>query len=244
MALQGRVVVVTGGAMGIGRYIAHGFARAGAHCAIADVADEDLASVARELDAMGTQQLCGHVDVRDETAVRDFMARVADRFGRIDVLVNDAAIVPHFQWGGPRWPALRDLDAAFWSRVIDTNLGGTFLCTKYVLPYMEHQREGHVITLHGGGRGTGACAYVVSKDAIRTFTRFAAEEEREHGVCVVCLSPGGAIATEKAPEEARRRMPGPDLAGDRFLLAAEAPMSLSGELLDLQDGRLVPIAWT
>ena len=59
-----------------------------------------------------------------------------------------SGIVPHFAWGVPRWPAIRDMDEAFWQRVIQTNLGGTFLCTKHVLPHMEARRSGHVINLH------------------------------------------------------------------------------------------------
>jgi NAD(P)-dependent dehydrogenase (short-subunit alcohol dehydrogenase family) len=167
------------------------------------------------------------------------MDRVASHFGQIDVLINDAGIVPHFQWGLPRWPRIRDMDQEFWHRILDTNLGGAYLCTKHVLPYMEARRSGHIVNLHGGGGGPGACVYVVSKDAIRTFTKFVAEEEREHNVCVVVLSPGAAIATEDAPEEARQRMPGPEFAGERFVLAAQAPMELSGQLLTVQDGRLV-----
>ncbi len=130
------------------------------------------------------------------------------------------------------------MDRAFWDRVIETNLGGAFLCTKHVLPYLEARRTGHIINLHGGGNRPGACAYVVTKDALVAFTRMVAEEVRPAGVCVVILSPGAAIATEDAPEEARQRMPGPEFAGNRFLLAAEAPLALSGHLLRLRDGRL------
>ena len=80
---------------------------------------------------------------------------------------------------------------------------------------------------------------VVTKDALVAFTRTVADEVRESNVCVVILSPGASIATEDAPEEARQRMPGPDFAGNRFVLAGEAPMDYSGHLLTLQDGRLV-----
>jgi NAD(P)-dependent dehydrogenase (short-subunit alcohol dehydrogenase family) len=237
--LEGRVAIVTGGAKGIGRYIAHGLARDGAKLAIADVDEPRMAQTVDELGARGTQAIAVPADVRDEEQVRRLMDRVASHFGQIDVLVNDAGIVPHFQWGLPRWPRIRDMDQEFWHRILDTNLGGTYLCTKHVLPYMEARRSGHIVNLHGGGGGDGACVYVVSKDAIRTFTKFVAEEERQHNVCVVVLSPGAAIATEDAPEEARQRMPGPEFAGERFVLAAQAPMELSGELLTVQDGRLV-----
>ena len=151
------------------------------------------------------------IDVRDEKDVRHMAYTVADRFGQIDALINDAGIVPHFNWGIPRWPRVRYLSKDFWDSVIQTNLGGTFLCTKYVVPFMEEQRSGNIVNLWGGGRAEnhGASPYVVSKDAIRTFTRFVAEEEREWNVCVVAFSPKQAIATEDAPAEARQRLPGP-----------------------------------
>ena len=236
--LRGQVAIVTGGARGIGRYIAHGYAREGARVAIADLDAARLDATAEELRALGAEALAVPVDVRDEDSVRGLMERVARQLGQIDVLVNNAAIVPHLNWGGPGWPLIRDMDLSFWDRVIQTNLGGSFLCTKHVLPYMERRRSGHIINLHGGGNRPGACAYVVTKDALVAFTRMVAEEVREANVCVVILSPGAAIATEDAPEEARQRMPGPEFAGNRFLLAAEAPMELSGHLLTLRDGRL------
>jgi 3-oxoacyl-[acyl-carrier protein] reductase len=238
--VQGKVAVITGGARGIGRYIATTLADAGAKLALADIDAERLRRTAEEFTARGVDTLAVPTDVRDEDAVRALMQQAAAHFGRIDVLVNNAAIVPHFQWGVPRWPAVRDMDLSFWDRVIRTNLYGTFLCTKHVIPYMERQGGGHIINLHGGGSGTGAVAYVMTKEALVTFTAFVAEEVRDQNICVVILSPGAAIATEDAPEEARRRMPGPEFAGNRFVLAADAPMSLSGKLLTVRDGALVP----
>ena len=85
----------------------------------------------------------------------------------------------------------------------------------------------------------GALAYATAKDSLVTFTKFHAEEVRDSNICVVIISPGAAIATEDAPEEARNRMPGPDYAGPRFVLCAQAGMEMSGKLLDFQDGELV-----
>src|SRR5581483_8840064 len=134
-----------------------------------------------------------------------------------------AGVVTHFGWGVPRWPMVRDMEKDFWDKVMQTNLGGTFLCTKHALPYMQERRSGHIINLYGGSppKTLGSCVYSVSKDAIRTFTRFVAEEVREDNICVVSVSPGGAIATEDAPEAVRRIMPGPDSAGNRFIRGAE-----------------------
>jgi NAD(P)-dependent dehydrogenase (short-subunit alcohol dehydrogenase family) len=224
MVMQGKVVIVTGAAMGIGRFIAQTFAKEGAKVVIGDIENEGLKNVSGELQQLGAEVLAQNTNVRDENDVQRLVRATIDRFGRIDALVNNAGIVPHFQWGGPRWPGIKDLDKAFWDKVLDTNLGGTMLCTKHVLPQMERQGSGHVVNLYGGGRGTGASPYVISKEAIRYFTAYVAEEEREHNVCIVVLSPGAAIATERAPEEARKRMPGPELAGNRFVLAAQAGM--------------------
>ncbi len=238
--LEGKVVIVTGGAKGIGRHAAKTFAQEKTNVVIADIDKELLQKTSSELGQI-TNTLGINVDVRNEDDVRRMVDQVVKRFGQIDVLVNDAAIVPHFAWGIPRWPRIRDMEKDFWDRVIQTNLGGTFLCTKHVLPHMEARRSGHIINLYGGGgvKPPGACAYVVSKEAIRTFTRFAAEEVREANVCVVTISPGVPIATEGAPEEALRRLPGPEILGKGFVLAAQLPMDLSGQMFAYQDGKLV-----
>ena len=237
--LDGQVAVVTGAARGIGRYAALSFARQGVtKLGLADVDADALAKVARELEELDVEVLPIRTDVRDEAQVAAMVEQVVARFGRIDILLNDAGIVPHFQWGTPRWPAIRDMDKSFWDRVLDTNLDGTMLCTKHVLPHMEAQGGGHVLTMHGGGGGVGAAAYVVSKDAIRTFSRFVAVEEQDKNICVLAISPSGAIATEDAPEEARQRMPSPESLGDLFVLAARAPMNISGNVVTLKEGRL------
>jgi NAD(P)-dependent dehydrogenase (short-subunit alcohol dehydrogenase family) len=241
--LHGKVIVITGGAKGIGRYAAHTIAQAGGTVILVDIDTQRLYQTSAELHDLKCEVLAVCADVRSENSVRAMTHQVVERFGKIDVLINDAGVVPHFNWGLPRWARVRFLEKEFWDRVIQTNLGGTFLCTKYVLPFMEAQRSGHVINLWGGGRvqNHGACAYVVSKDAIRTFTRFVAEEEREWNVCVVAISPKQAIATEDAPEEARKRLPGPEILGDGFVLAAEAGMELSGKTVEHRNGTLVAI---
>ena len=239
--MQGKVVIVTGGAKGIGRYAAHTLAQAGGTVVIVDIDVERLRKTLSELRDLQYEALALPADVRNENDVRRMAHEVIDRYGQIDVLINDAGVVPHFNWGIPRWPRIRFIDKDFWDRVIQTNLGGTFLCTKYVVPFMEARRSGHIINLWGGGRveNHGACAYVVSKDAIRTFTRFVAEEEREWNVCVLAFSPRQAIATEDAPEEARKRLPGPEILGSGFVLAAQAAMELTGKTVEHREGKLV-----
>jgi NAD(P)-dependent dehydrogenase (short-subunit alcohol dehydrogenase family) len=240
--LEGKVAVITGSARGIGRYVARTFVEAGASVVLADV--EPLDVVTNELTAIEGQVLPVPTNVRREEEVQALMEAAVERFGHIDILVNNAAIVTHFQWGVTRWPVVKDMDTAFWDSVMETNLRGTFLCTKYAIPYMEAQGAGHIISTMGGGNpaSIGSCAYAVSKDAIKTMTRFVAEEEREANVCVVMITPGTQIATEVAPDEARQRMAGPEFVGQRFVLAAQAGMELSGQVLDLVDGKLGPRA--
>ena len=242
MAWENKAVIVTGGATGIGRYIALGCAQRGANVAVGDIDDEGLLAVERELHAFGHKVLALKSDVRREEDAKTLVDTAAAEFGTVDYLVNNAAIVPHFQWGGPRWPAVRDMEFSFWSNVLATSVHGTFLCSKYAIPHMERQRSGHIVNVYGGGgvSPAGAMAYVVTKEVGVVMARYLAEEVREYNICVMSLSPGAAIATERAPEHARARMPGPESAGDRFFLAAEAGMELSGHLVDFVDGKLVP----
>lgn len=243
MDWQGKSVIVSGAAMGIGRYIAHGAAALGASVAIADIDREALVQTRDELRALGHKVIAEVVDVQNEDEVRRFIANVHGDFGSIDYLVNNAGIVPHFSWGVPRWPLVKDMDLTFWSKVINTNISGSFLCAKHAIPYMERQNHGHIVNLYGGGGPTppGGLAYVLTKEALVTFSQYLAEEVREHNICVMSVDPGGAIATERAPEEARSRMPGPESVGDRFFLAAEAGMEFSGHLVNLVDGELTII---
>lgn len=238
--LTDKVAVVTGGGQGIGKHAAKTLAEAGANVVIADLNQETADATATELAAV-SETMAHAVDVRDETEVKNLFDAVKERFGQVDVLVNNAGIVPHFSWGIPRWPQISDMPLEFWDRVIRTNLYGTFLCSKQVIPLMRQRNGGHIINLYGGGgpKPPGALTYVVTKEGIRTFSLYLAEEVRDSNICVIAFSPGVPIATETAPEEAKQTVPGPEILGNGFVLAAEAPMDRSGMCLAHKDGRLV-----
>lgn len=238
--LEGKVVVITGGGKGIGRHAAKTFAEKKAKVVVADFDNERLQQTVKELSQM-TESLDIHADVRNEDDVRNIVAQTLERFGQIDVLLNNAAIVPHFAWNIPRWPLISDMPKDFWDRVIQTNLNGTFLCSKHVIPHMVERKSGHIINLYGGGgvKPGGACAYMVTKDGLRTFTRYVAEEVRDANICVVIFSPRVPIATEGAPEEALKRLPGPEVLGQAFVLAAELPLDKSGQCFAYENGNLV-----
>lgn len=209
MSVRDKVVVITGGAQGIGRYNARKFAAQGAKIAIADIAAMD--TVVKEVEALEAEILPIKTDITDERQVESLMDQVYRRWGRIDVLMQPAGIVSHFHVGNPRWPRIRSMPAEFFRKVIDTNLGGTFLCTKHVLPYMESLNDGHIINFGQGnvserrsaepsGAGNiGTNAYSTSKIAIRAFTRMVAEEEREFNICIISMGPGGTTVSEPGP---------------------------------------------
>ncbi len=133
--LEGKVVIVTGGAQGIGRHAAKTFAQEKAKVVIADVNEEKARKTASEL-AQLAETVALPVDVRNEESVKRMIDQVVNHFGQIDVHINNAAIVPHFAWGIPRWPRISDMPKDFWDRVIQTNLNGTFHGTKHVIPHM------------------------------------------------------------------------------------------------------------
>jgi NAD(P)-dependent dehydrogenase (short-subunit alcohol dehydrogenase family) len=238
--LDGKIAVVTGGGQGIGKHAAKTLAENGAKVAIADI-NQDLAEqTAEELSAL-SEAIAVPLDVRVEDDVRRAFDTVATKFGGIDILVNNAGIVPHFRWGLPRWPQINDMPLEFWDRVIHTNLYGTFFGTKHAISHMKNRGGGHIINLFGGGGTTppGALTYMVTKNAIRTFSNFVAEEVRDANICVVTFSPRFAIATETAPETAKDAMPGPEVLENAFVLAAQTSLESSGQCLAFDKGKLV-----
>ena len=267
MSVEGKVVIITGASQGVGRYVARTFATEGAKVVVADIAPTE--TVVAEVAHLGAEVLPVETDVTDEAQVRSMVDAVYRQWGRIDVLINDAAIVTHFHVGSPRWPGIRDMPREFFQKVIDTNLVGTFLCTKHVLPYMESMRSGHIINVGQGslsqrplGEGQparppniGGCVYSTSKIAIRAFTRGVAVEERQYNICIVSMGPGtsgsgesrgegpGGIVTEDSPAWARETSlsRGVDTVGNRYVLAAEAPMELSGLQIMAKEGQLFPV---
>jgi len=240
LVLQDKVVVITGSGQGIGKHAAKTFAQEKAKLVIADFNAELAKKTAAEI-GQTTESMAVVTDVRNEDSVKSMIDQVMNRFGQIDVMMNNAAIVPHFAWNIPRWPLIADMPAEFWDRVLKTNLYGTFFGTKHVIPHMAKRKSGHIINLYGGGgvKPGGAGTYMVTKDGIRTFSRYVAEEVRDSNICVVTFSPRVPIATETAPAEALRRLPGPEILGQGFVLCAQLAIEQSGKCFAYEDGKLV-----
>lgn len=227
--LTGKVAVITGAGGGIGRYIARTLGEAGASVGISDFSPEGLKETRLLLEGAGIPVHAQVTDVTSETQIAEFMAATAKKFGGIDISVNNAAIVTHSHWKA-QWPNLDEMPRDRWDKVFDTNVTGVFLTTKHAAPYLRARGGGHVINLYGGGPlrpGTGA--YAMSKDAVEVFTKHSAVELAPDNICVICVDPGGAIATDDAPRSVKEKYPGVESLEDMFVQAATAPMTLTGE---------------
>ncbi|MFC0545422.1 SDR family NAD(P)-dependent oxidoreductase [Kutzneria chonburiensis] len=181
--LTGKVAVVTGGVRGLGRQIATALRAAGAEVAITG---RDVDAVAVAAEEIGDGVLPVVCDIRHERSVDGLVPAVLERFGRIDVLVNNSGIA------GPTVP-LWECSPGAWREVIDTNVLGTFLCCRAVLPTMIRQRSGSVIVI-GSATGkrplAGRTSYAASKTALIGLTRSLATEAGPHGIRVNLVSPG------------------------------------------------------
>jgi len=190
--LDGRVAIVTGGARGIGRHYSLALAAEGARLMIADIADgAELADAIAH--AQGAHSVASVVaDVSDEPAVKALVAEAAERFGKIDILVNNAAVYATL----PE-EKCTDIEAAAWDRVMAVNLRGPFLMVKHVAPHMMAQGYGKIINVGSATAFKGIprfLHYVTSKGGIMAFTRALSRELGEHGIRVNTLAPGFTLS--------------------------------------------------
>ena len=184
--LAGRIAVVTGAASGIGKGIAIAFAREGANLVVADkVAEEHAAEVLAAVRRHGREALFVRTDVSDEQSVRSMAEAALARFGRVDILVNNAGIFTE--------SLIENLAIEDWDRVVNTNLRGTFLCTRALIGQMLERHDGRIINIASqlgqiGGKSVGH--YAASKAGVIGFTKSLAREVSVRGVLVNAIAPG------------------------------------------------------
>ena len=230
--LAGRTAIVTGGARGIGRHYSEALAAEVARVMIADIADGS--AVAQKIAAAhGSNSVASSIsDVSDESAVHALVAATLDRFGRIDILVNNAALYAPLQE-----TKCTEIDAALWDRVMAVNLRGPFLMVKHVAPQMQAQGYGKIINIGSGTAFRGIpwmLHYVTSKGGIMALTRALARELGEHGIRVNTLAPGFTLSDTVQAENpghvatARERA-----VQSRSLRRDEHPQDLLGALVFL-----------
>ena len=184
--LEGRIAVITGAASGIGKGIAIAFAREGAHIVVADKVNEaQAADVIAAITAQGRGALFVRTDVSDEASVREMAAQALAHFGRVDILVNNAGIFTE--------SLLEEMTINDWDRVVNTNLRGTFLCTRFLIKQMLDRGDGRIINIASqlGQIGGGSVAhYSASKAGIIGLTKALAREVSSRGVLVNAIAPG------------------------------------------------------
>lgn len=250
--LDGRVALLTGGAKGIGRHYAHRLAAEGSRLMIADIADGK--ELAEEISRKhGANSVASAVtDVSDEGAVKALVAKTMERFGKIDILVNNAALFAPL-----RETKCTEIDTAVWDKVMAINLRGPFLMVKHVVPHMSARGYGKIINIGSGSIFHGIpwmLHYVTSKGGIMAMTRVLALELGEHGIRVNTLSPGltmsetlmaenpGHIATARdkvlASRSLKRDAHPQDLLGALIFLAGAESDFMTGQNVLVDGGNV------
>lgn len=233
--LERRTAIITGASRGIGKATALAFGRAGANVVATARTTDALVAVVNEVEQMGAQALVISADLSVEADIQRIATEALDRFGRIDILVNNAAIIhPSID--------LVDFDPALWRQVIDVNLTSVALLTKAVLPTMIANRSGKIINISSiGGRkgGKGRGAYRATKAALISLTESVAAEVKPYGIDVNCICPGG-VDTEgfreafnnRGREDNPKLMDPNEIAEVALFLATNASSAITGAALD------------
>lgn len=191
--LQDRIVVVTGATSGIGEACAVSFTRRGAKMVLAGRRVDRLAQLAARLEEDGHEAAAIPTDVTDEQAVDALFRAAVDRFGRVDVLVNNAGIADS--------TAADELALSRWREVMDINLTAAFLCARSAIPIMKRQGHGRIINVGSISSRVPrphSPAYTASKWGLDGLTRALAIDLRDHNIAVSIMHPG-IVATELAP---------------------------------------------
>ena len=245
--LKAKVAIVTGAGGGIGRAYARGLAEAGASVVLADIAVDAARAAASELENEGYGASAVEVDVTDEASVGAMAKEAADRYGSVDILVNNAALMAEIVGQG----TLTTIPMEMWHRTLAVNLTGPLLCTRAVVPYMVERRYGKIINQSSGGAFTPSQHYGVSKLGLVSMTMSLAHELAPHGIRVNAIAPGWVntdAGFRSAPAEVRAAIgasipfPFADpeaLVGGLVYLASAASDWVTGHTLNI-DGGWIP----
>jgi len=214
MKLDDKVGLVTGSARGLGWEIIQAFAQEGAKVAICDLSQADVDEAAARLGLPEEKILGVKADVTVERDVVNLFEMIK-KFGRIDVVVNNAG----FAWprGGPVNLELADTPLDVWLKVLDTNLNGTFLCSREALKIMRRQGGGSIVNISSPQGKKGKLLrgpYCAAKFGVEGLTQVLALENEAYNIKVNCLDPGGIVATEaikKIPGNRGVRMLSPEI---------------------------------
>jgi 3-oxoacyl-[acyl-carrier protein] reductase len=242
-ALQGRIALVTGASQGIGRACALELARAGATVALAARSADKLAALAEEITAAGGQAAAFTLDVASEESLTSGAKAVLERYGKVEILVNNAGIT--------RDGLMMRMKRADWDDVLSTNLTGAFLLTQALLPAMLKNRWGRIINITSVVGRTGQAGqvnYAASKAGLIGFTRSIAREVASRGITANAVAPGYIETPMTAVLDDRQReammatipigRPGTpeEIAQSVAFLASDAAAYITGHVLDINGG--------
>ncbi|MBP7088508.1 MAG: 3-oxoacyl-[acyl-carrier-protein] reductase [Candidatus Omnitrophica bacterium] len=244
MSFKEKVVIITGAARGIGREIALDFAKEKAKVAIFDLNEESLKQTAAEL---GNYTECAYylVDVTKASQIEEAINKIIDKFSKIDILVNNAGITKDNL-------ALR-LSENDWDKVIEVNLRGAFLCSKFCAKYMIKQREGKIVNISsiiGLVGNAGQANYSASKAGLIGLTKSLAKELGSRNICVNAVAPGYIQTemtdklTDKVKEEMAKKIPlirlgtPADVASAVLFLASNKADYITGQVLVVDGGMI------
>ena len=223
MKLKDKVALITGGGRGIGKAVALAYGREGAKLAICARTGSELEETAKEIRALGADCLAVVCDVSLEESVAKTAQEVQEKFGRIDVLINNAGVMT-------RPTPLAELEVRKWDYTISVNLRGPFLMTRALLPLMMRQKSGSIINVSSSiGRGAYAnfAAYAASKWGIEGLTQTLAAEMSPHNIRVNSVEPG-YVATKLTGYHGSR----PDSVTEVFVfLGADESKGITGRML-------------
>ena len=250
MKLDGKTALVTGSARGLGWEIADALAQEGAALALCDLAQAEIDAAVERLKIPSERVLAVEADVTRERDVIELFGRMGKKFGHIDVVVNNAG----FAWprGGPVNLPLAETPLDVWLRVLETNLTGTFICSREAVKYMRAQGGGSIINLSSPQGKQGKVLrgpYSAAKFGVEGLTQVLALENAAHRIRANCLDPGGIVATEairNMPGNRGQRMLGPGIVrACAVYLASDESREVSGQSLvapdwNRQQGLAVP----
>jgi 3-oxoacyl-[acyl-carrier protein] reductase len=243
LELTGKVALVTGGAQGIGRAVALLLGRNGADIVISDINLEKAEETANEVQAIGRKAMAMKVNVADLREVERMVEAIIEKFGKIDILINNAGIA--------RDKLILRMTEEDWDAVLNVNLKGTFNCTKAVVRYMFKQKSGKIVNIAsvtGEMGNAGQANYAASKAGVIGLTKTIAREFAQRGINVNAIAPG-YIQTpmteglpEKVKEELKRLIPmerlgqPEDVAQAVLFLVSEVSSYITGQVLNVNGG--------
>lgn len=245
--LGGRVAIITGGSIGLGRQMAEGLAEMGANVALCARKKERCEQAAHKLQQLGVKALALGCDVKNPDDVQKLADEVVAQLGRIDILINNAGT----SWGAP----VEDMKLEDWNKVIETNLTGTFLCSQAVGKVMLRQKRGKIINiasvsgLGGAPPELPAIGYHASKGGVIAFTKDLACKWATHNIQVNAIAPGwfpthmSNRVLERYKDFFLERIPmkrfgtDHDLKGAAVFLASDASDYVTGHVLVVDGGQ-------